>query len=109
MIAPQESQAGASDWNEAYWSPSIVPPSAGFGGSAARWSALTMTLDVTAGATVGVVAVFGDAVGWTFAGVAAFGSGVTVCAGTAKVKPGAGRKIALPFSSKKVMPSHRKM
>ena len=58
MIAPQESQAGASDWNDAYWALSIALPPSGFGGSAAKWSAPTMTLDVVA--AVVAVAVLGD-------------------------------------------------
>jgi len=34
VIAPQESQAGASDWNEAYWALSDVFSPVSFGGSA---------------------------------------------------------------------------
>ena len=79
-----------------------------------------MTLDVTAEGTAGVVAptdfasvgfasVLGDVGGGVFADVGVFASGKAVGAGADKAKLGAGRKIALPSASKKVLPSHRKM
>ena len=61
MIAPQESQAGASDWNEAYWSLSDVFSSIGFGGSAGI-DILSTTM-TAATALPGITMLVADAVG----------------------------------------------